>query len=168
MTRIFALAMLLLLVSCGGGFNGARPGPGGKQSAGELALRLSASESGGTVKVVLSAPAAADLYQLAGTLLYDADKYSILAVEAGGGLGNPEESYFFSSEQTPGKLGFAYTKRMWGAGANGACQLLVLRAEAKGAFSPADFKLDTRAGQLRARNSAKVEFSANCGAAEVR
>ena len=88
-------------------------------------------------------------------------------MHAGGGLGKPPEAYFVWGERTPGRLDFAYTKRFYGPGATGTVPLLSVRVSTRAGFSLGDFTLDTAAGTLLARDSAKREFGVTL-AGEVR
>ena len=158
MKRYVMLLALLLLVGCQAG--SALHDPPQEQSAPalKLGLRLTAEQSGGDWRVLLTAPNASDLYQIAGTLRYDPARYDVLGVEAGGGLGGFEDCYFLSGEPVPGSIAFAYTKRRHGAGAGGDVTLLAVRVSPRGAFRVADFELDSAPGALVARDSAKRNF----------
>lgn len=160
MKRLTALIGLLLLAACQGGggtaptLARATPDPFGAPP-GPLQLELNAADTGDQWRVTLQAPQAQDLYQLAGTLLYDPARYSIVTVEAGGGLGGPEESYFVWGQRTPGRIDFAYTRRYHGKGASGPTALLSVRFRPLAGFALADFTLDAAEGALLARDSLK-------------
>lgn len=111
------------------------------------------------MRLMLAARDATDLYQVAGTLSYDPARYDLLNVEAGGGLGGPEDCYFVGGETVQGRVAFAYTKRWHGAGAQGSVNLLSVVIAPRRAFSLADFSVDTGPGQLLLRNSAKQAFA---------
>jgi hypothetical protein len=131
----------------------------GVAEAGELNLTLGAQAEGSQYRLVLSAPNASDLYQVGGTLVYDPQRYEIDRVEAGGGLGTPQNSYLVNGEKTPGRLGFAYTKRFAGPGANGQVSLLhFVVIPRRGRFQLADFTLATADAPLKARDSKKHDF----------
>lgn len=171
------LCSLLLLAGCGGkSSTPAASGPGNGPAvtpvpageAGSVQLKLSAAQEGGNWRLILSAPEAADLYQLAGTLLYDPARYAIRRVEAGGGLGDPRESYFLDSEARPGERGFAYTRRYAGPGASGNTSLIHFIIEpVSGRFDLADFTLSTAEMPLKVRDSKKHDFSVSITRAEV-
>src|SRR4051812_11195913 len=120
------IILLVLLAGCGGGHrapsgSSQTPAPGGSGNsptpnadAGSVRLVLDAKPDGGEWRVNLRAPGASDLYQVGGTLAFDTTKYQVVAVEAGGGLGQPDTSYFVGQETEPGRVAFAYTKRYWG------------------------------------------------------
>ena len=170
------ISLLLLLASCGGGqrvrsgqqdqLPGQAPGyPQPNPDAGSVHLTLTADDEGGQWRVNLVAPSASDLYQVGGTLAFDSSKYSVVAVEAGGGLGQPADSYFVGQETSPGRVAFAYTKRYWGNGASGKLWLVSLRVKPTGTFSLADFKLDPDA-KLLARDSKKRVMQVVAGGAK--
>ena len=163
------IVVTLCLAACAAGCRGNSaavnlPASGGSNPAGGQAntvrLTLDAKQEAGDYRLILSAPNASDLYQLAGTLVYDPQRYTLQRVEAGGGLGGPEASYLFDGEHTAGRHAFAYTKRYAGPGANGAVSLLhFIVVPLQGKFKLDDFKLDTTAGQLKVRDSKKHDFS---------
>lgn len=162
---IAALSTLALGASCrttGAALNPHTPAGNGATAAGEagdIRLALSAQPEGGDYRLILAAPNAADLYQVGGTLVYDPQRYSIVRVEAGGGLGDPQTSYFFDGEQAPGRHGFAYTKRYAEAGASGPVSLLHFIVHPLGSrFNLDDFTLATRELPLKARDSKKHDF----------
>jgi hypothetical protein len=96
---------------------------------------------------------------------YDPQRYDLQNVEAGGGLGGPEECYFVGGESSAGRIAFAYTKKLYGPGVSGSVNLLSLRVAPKAGFSLSDFSLDTAPGKLLARNSKKQAFAASVEAA---
>jgi len=159
MKRLLTALALVLLAGCGGGGSGTGttiPLPddaGTADETGAVTLELSAQAQDGNWRVVLSAPAATDLYQLAGTLAYDPADYTVLDCQAGGGLGAPEECYFLSGEAAAGEVDFAYTRRFHGAGASGDLCLLAVLVQSTGEFRLADFSLETAADQLVVRDS---------------
>jgi hypothetical protein len=166
MRRWIAFISLFFLVGCSGGAAGSRlhTNPGGSvapATAGALKLSLSAAPEGGGYRLMLAAPSAQDLYQIAGAVKYDPQRYDLRTVEAGGGLGGPEDCYFVSGETTTGRIAFAYTKKLYGPGASGSVNLLCLRVTPKAGFSLADFSLDLTPGKLLARNSKKQVFAAS-------
>ena len=171
MRRILALVALLALAGCrGGGFLPAhsdQDSPSGS-TAGKLSLSLDARQQGGDYRLLLAAPSAEDLYQVAGTLLYDPQRYEVVAVESGGGLGDPTQSYFVSGETEQGRLRFAYTKRFWGEGASGPVSLMAIRVRPLSAFRLGDFQLDQRSGMLRVRNSRRDSFSVSVSYGEAK
>jgi hypothetical protein len=171
MRLAFALVLLLILTGCGGGSasrsgNPNRPNGGVSDAAGTVKLTLDAEEQGGEWRVNLRAPQATDLYQVAGTLTFDALKYEVVAVEAGGGLGQPEDSYFVGRETEPGRVAFAYTKRYHGSGVSGDTWLVSLRVRPTGKFNAADFKLLQGERQLTARDSRKRRMTVTVGGAK--
>lgn len=172
------LSILVLLASCGGGHRTVRGGqqdllPGSNRAgqpapnpdAGSVKLTLTSEQDGSDWRVNLMAPSASDLYQVGGTLTFDSTRYEVVAVEAGGGLGQPEDSYFVGQETSPGRVSFAYTKRFYGAGNSGKLWLLSLRVHPKGSFSAADFKLDQNQ-KLLARDSRKRVMKVEVGGAK--
>jgi hypothetical protein len=173
------VSLLLLLASCGGGHAAPRggqqdqlPGSGAtggqptpNPDAGSVRVTLTADQDGSDWRVNLIAPSASDLYQIGGTIAFDSSKYAVVAVEAGGGLGQPDNSYFVGKETSPGRVAFAYTKRFYGAGANGKLWLVSLRVHPKGSFSAADFKLDPEQ-KLMARDSKKRVMRIDAGGAQ--
>jgi hypothetical protein len=176
MRRSIILISLVVLTGCAGGAMHPRVGPGATagpdgpgsgqaKTAGELQLQLSAAAEGGAYRLMLSAPNAADIYQIAGTLAYDTSRYTLIATEAGGGLGGPEAAYFLAGETAQGRIAFAYTKRAYGPGASGGVNLLSVRVTPNAGFSLGDFSLDTSAGRLLVRNSKKQAFAVSVEAA---
>jgi hypothetical protein len=166
MRRIAALLGLLLLAACqGGGGTAPTLTPTAPDQVGEppnpLQLEITAAEAGDLWRVTLQAPQAQDLYQLAGTLVYDPALYTVATVEAGGGLGGPEESYFVWGERAPGRIDFAYTRRYYGTGASGPAALLSVRVNPIAEFALTDFTLDTSADALLARDSLKRVLEVN-------
>ncbi len=167
MRTLFLSCFLFVLAGCAGGQlhsrlePGAPAGTGAGQAvtAGAVRLGLSASAEGGQYRVMLSAPQAGDVYQIAGTLKYNAARYTLTATEAGGSLGGPEAAYFVAGETAPGQIAFAYTKRQYGPGASGSLNLLSVRVTPRSGFSLGDFSLDTAPGRLLVRNSKKQAFA---------
>ena len=170
--------LLLLLASCGGGHRAARGGqqdqlpgnstggqPAADPNAGNVHLTLTAEQDGSDWRINLIAPSASDLYQIGGTLAFDSSKYEVVAVEAGGGLGQPENSYFVGKETSPGRVAFAYTKRFYGAGSSGKLWLVSLRVHPRSTFNAADFKLDENQ-KLMARDSKKRVMRVEVGGAQ--
>jgi hypothetical protein len=166
--RVALPVLIFLLVSaCGKGVGtprqqGSQPGDG---TAGTVRLTLTSEEVEGEYRVNLQAPGASDLYQVAGTLTFDPLKYEVVAIEAGGGLGQPDSSYFAGQETAPGRAVFAYTRRFWGEGADGDLWLVSLRVRPRGAFRLADFAVD-RESRLLARDSKKRELEVETGGAK--
>lgn len=164
---ILISASLLALLGCGGGANSPAGAPGAGQlnapssgAPGSAALDLSAQREGASYRVNLYAQGASDLYQIAGTLSFDGGRYRVLTVEAGGGLGSPEEAVFLGTESAPGQVDFAYTKRAYGAGYSGDLWLLSVIVEPQaGDFSLGDFSLDQQPGKLLLRDSKKQALS---------
>jgi hypothetical protein len=161
---ILIFSLFLLLAGCAGGSSA---GPRGGQdsapvipAAGTLLLDFVTEQVGDEVTVELRAPSAVDLYQVAGTLQFDPLRYEFVAVEAGGGLGQPGEALFVGQESQPGRVDFAYTQRWQGPGRNGLLRLLRLRVRATGQFDRADFSLDLRPDKLRARDSRRRDLAA--------
>jgi len=168
MRRIAASLGLLLLAACqGGGGTAPTLAPTAPDQVGEppnlLQLEITAAEVGDLWRVTLQAPQAQDLYQLAGTLVYDPARYSIATVEAGGGLGGPEESYFVWGQRDPGRIDFAYTRRYYGAGVSGPAALLSVRVRPVAQFALADFRLDTAENALLARDGLKRVLEVSLG-----
>jgi hypothetical protein len=119
-------------------------------------LELSAVKEGANYRVNLHARGATDLYQLAGSLQFDGGRYRVINIEAGGGLGGPEDAYFIGRETRPGNVDFAYTRRAYGAGASGDPWLLSLVVEPQaGELRLGDFSLDETARRLLVRDSHK-------------
>jgi hypothetical protein len=157
MRRMLLTLCLILLAGCGGGGSAedlsgttATPAPG------QLPLKLTAQQDGDTWTVELSSPAAHDLYQIAGGIIYDPAKYTVAGMKPGGGLGEGTRTYFAWGETTPGTLDFAYTKRFYGDGASGATSLALITVEAPGGFSLADFRIDPDPAATLARDSRKA------------
>jgi hypothetical protein len=173
MRRLLAICLLLLISSCGGGgsqragspavSNGEQPSPG--RTAGALKLQLDAVPDGARWRVNLTAPQAADLYQIAGTLEYDQQGLRIVNIEAGGGLGGPEDAYFLSSTDEPGRIDFAYTMRLYGPGASGSVNLVSFVVESAGGANlsavqlESAFTLPSSPVALRARDSQRRYFA---------
>ncbi|MBN2081441.1 hypothetical protein JW859_04445 [bacterium] len=156
MKRLLTVLALILLAGCGGGGGAPIQLPDDSGTAGEVGavtLQLSARAEDGSWRVVLSAPNATDLYQLAGTLAFDPADYTVVDCRAGGGLGAPEECYFLSGEAIAGELDFAYTRRFHGAGASGDLCLLEVLVQPAAEFRLADFSLATGTEALKVRNS---------------
>lgn len=158
-----AAVAVVLFVACGG--NGSDPdssAPLPTETGSDrqvLDLGLSSESYGdGTHRVLLHGHGARDLYQIAGTLNYDPALYEIVLVEAGGGLGNPEQSYFIDNRDVPGSLDFAYTRRWHGPGVDGDPLLLSVKVRPLGAFELSDFSIDTSADALRLRDSQKQDL----------
>ena len=159
------LILLLLLFGCGGGngnpqggqtFVPGAPEAGKELAAGEVNLRLNAQDLGdGDWSLMLRATQATDLYQIAGSLLFNPESYELISVEAGGGLGGPDEAYFLNSDASDGVLDFAYTSRFYGRINSGDLNLLRVRIRPATEFSPADFSLQLDDGKLLARDSRK-------------
>jgi hypothetical protein len=157
MVRILLIFLLAyLLAGCQGNTSGpastSDPKPGGNQTA---ALELDAQPQAGNWRVTLAAEGAVDLYQAAGTLVFPPGAYEVLAIEAGGGLGGPQECFFAGKETTPGKVDFAYTRRFYGPGRDGEVALVSIIVAPHGDFSLADFQVDRDQGALLIRDSAK-------------
>jgi hypothetical protein len=165
------LLAALLMSGCGSGGNtttdpGRTEQPGNNDAptpsgeAGSVSLSLDALTEGASYRLVLSVPQAQDLYQLAGTLVYDPQRYRIERVEAGGGLGTPQDSYFMDAECTAGRRGFAYTRRFAGAGVGGPASLVhfIVTPLGQTHFALADFSLNTAEAPLKVRDSHKHEF----------
>jgi hypothetical protein len=161
------IAVLLSCPGCGGSSSLAtNPNtPGGGARPGEAKLALTATAEGSDYRLALSAPGALDLYQIAGTLRFDAQRYTLISAEAGGGLGSPEACLFIGSEIEPGRVAFAYTKRFYGPGANGDISLLTVRITPKAGFKLSDFSLETGPGKLVVRDSKKQVLSVSMEAA---
>jgi len=167
MRRFLAAILLILAVGCRSGTGtpipeASSPGVGYTPPAtppSGLELQLNATAEQDSWRITLSAPSATDLYQLAGTLIYEPERYTLRSVEAGGGLGGPQDAYFVWGEHDHGRLDFAYTKRYYGAGFSGQVSLLSIRVNALDGFRLADFRLDTSTGKLLARDSAKRGFA---------
>lgn len=163
--------VLLMLLGCGGGKDStgtqlpfgpaAGDNPAGIDADSTVRLVLDAENlSADEWSLMLRTQDAADLYQIAGSMLYPQDGYELLSVEAGGGLGGPDEAYFVNSESDSGKLDFAYTSRWYGRKNNGELNLLRLRIRAIDGFRLDDFELPQDSGMLRLRNSDKQDLEA--------
>ena len=100
------------------------------------------------------AKGATDLYQAAGRVEFPTGQYQVLAVQAGGGLGGPQECYFVGKETDPGQVDFAYTKKFYGPGVDGDAMLVSLVVVPLGQFAQADFSLAGQPGVV-VRNSEK-------------
>ncbi len=166
------LLVLLILAGCGGG-SSSRANPGEQQNnngasdaAGSVKLTLDAVQEGNVWRINLRAPRASDLYQVAGTLAFDTLKYDVVAVEAGGGLGTPENSYFAGQETSPGRVAFAYTRRYYGAGVSGDTWLVSLRVSPSATFSLSDFTLLQGDGAVLCRDSQKRKLAVSVGGAK--
>lgn len=165
---ILLTTLLLALLGCGGG-NSPAGAPGADEGAGlqanapgSAALELSALRESANYRVNLYAQGVSDLYQIAGTLGFDGGRYRVLTVEAGGGLGSPQEAVFLGTESAPGQVDFAYTKRAYGTGYSGDLWLLSVVVEPlTGVFSLGDFTLDQTPGKLLLRNSKKQALNAS-------
>ncbi len=153
----------LLFVACGGGggstgvsdrVNQPQISPDGDR--GTLSLVLSSETAAdGNRRILLHGRNARDLYQIAASLRFDPVLYDIVLVEAGGGLGDPEQSYFLDSQSEPGKLDFAYTRRWYGDGVNGDPLLLSVKVRPLAAFNLSDFRIDNNTESIRVRDSRK-------------
>jgi hypothetical protein len=163
--QLLTLLVLLLLMGCGGsGHDSGLPltvsdpdsGQPGSQleHAANLVLAAQALESG-EWSLMLSSREASDIYQIAGSLLFDQTKYEIVSVEAGGGLGGPDEAYFVNSYESAGELDFAYTSRYFGSIHSGNINLLRLKIRPVDSFSLTDFSLPTTPDKLLVRDSHK-------------
>lgn len=159
-------AAVLFLFACGGG-----GGQQGQQSPAQqvqgsdnalrqtLDLQLSSeSYDDGSYRVLLHGKHARDLYQIAGSLRYDFALYEVIVVEAGGGLGQPDNSYFIDNIAEPGKLDFAYTRRWHGDGVNGDPLLMAVKVRPLGAFDLKDFRLEPQTDRFMLRDSDKQEI----------
>jgi len=164
MRRKLVLFFMLLLAGCGSSevlapleqLVSPSPDTAGTKA---LSLAITALEQDGHWEVMLEAHDAQDLYQIAATVTYDTSGYVIENVSAGGGLGEPASSYFAWGEHQPGQLDFGYTKRYYGAGADGTVLLIKLTVSPVAGFDLGDFAIDTSAGQLLARDSLKHEIA---------
>lgn len=155
--------ILILLVGCSGSGNQSLlsvQDPQESPDAGVVQLALKAVQAGTTYKVTLLSPAASGLYQIAGSLEYDSQRYSLLSVEPGGGLGDADDTYFAWGEPWTGSIDFAYTRRFHGPGVEGQAGLVVFTVDAPDGFSATDFRLDTAPGSLVVRDSSKQAMEA--------
>jgi hypothetical protein len=127
-----ALAIFLAWCTACGGGNGSQPDPSGADlpppgtDANTLALSEDFSTEGDVSKltVTLTAESFIDLYQIAGTLAYDADSLELTGVSQGSFLGDPPEVIFFCRTDELGRIPFALTRRSISAGATGRGVLL--------------------------------------------
>jgi|GEM_PF-3465543 len=125
-------AIFLLLCAACGGANGSQPDPSGLEfpptnlDANSLALTEDFSTEGDISKltVTLTAESFFDLYQIAGTLGYDADSLELTGVSQGSFLGDPPEVIFFLRTDGPGQIPWTLTRRSISAGATGRGVLL--------------------------------------------
>jgi hypothetical protein len=124
-----------------------------------LSLILTGIERDGFAEVVLEAHDAQDLYQIAGAITYDPNRYFIQEVAQSGGLGEPASTYFGWGARQPGRIEFGYTKRYKGAGSHGTVKLLKLVVTPQTGLTLDDFALDASPGQLLARDSLKQELA---------
>jgi len=130
---VFAIS-LLFCTACGGA-NGSQPDPSGLElpptnvDADTLTLTEDFSTEGDESKltVTLAAESFFDLYQIAGTLAYDADSLELTGVSQGSFLGDPPEVIFFHRTEEPGQIPFTLTRRSISAGAIG--RGILLRAQ---------------------------------------
>jgi len=167
MRKLLTLLTLLLLAGCGGSGGGSAtlvPLPAGQpqpevQAPAGLTLALTAEPDGADQRVVLTAESAADLYQLAGSLEFDAGRYQLVEAVSGGGLGAAADSYFVCEPTLPGRLDFAYTRRYYGPGASGDVRLLEVLVSPVGTFSLGDFALSDEPDALLARDSARQRIA---------
>ncbi|MCB1186855.1 hypothetical protein KDL29_06770 [bacterium] len=166
---IITCLTLLTLLGCGGGGadrggnadlspGGNAPLPGSVDERSVSLLLEATPIQGDEWSLMLSAEDATDIYQLAGSVLFDPTMYEITSVEAGGGLGGPEDAYFVNSSADEGKLDFGYTSRWFGRVNSGDLNLLRLRVRALGDFSLGDFSLPLEPDSLRVRDSQKREL----------
>lgn len=129
------LAIFLFLCTACGGVNGSQPDPSGVElpqtniDANTLALTEDFSTEGDASKltVTLTAESFFDLYQIAGTLSYDADSLELTGVSQGSFLGDPPGVMFFQRTDEPGRIPFTLTRRSISAGAIG--RGILLRAQ---------------------------------------
>lgn len=132
---VFAI-FLLACTACGGA-NGSQPDVSGVEpltfgvDANTLALTEDFSTEGDTSKltVTLTAESFFDLYQIAGTLSYDAESLELTGVSQGSFLGDPPEVIFFHRTDDPGQIPFTLTRRSISLGATG--RGVLLRAQFK-------------------------------------
>lgn len=160
MKRVFLAILVMLLASCGGGGGGPstqqelfRQSP--PTTSGEPTLEIIAVKSGNNWRVELFATNSTDLYQAAASISFPEDKYTVLLVSAGGGLGGPQTSLFAGKETSPGLVDFGYTRRFAGSGQSGDLRLASIKVVPLGEFNIQDFSLDTSEGNLVLRDSAR-------------
>lgn len=173
--HVIAVAFIaaVLFVACGGGqssgINANRQvEPGQDQLRTALNLELSSEAlDNGSYRVYLYGRQARDLYQIAGSLLFDTGLYTVELVEAGGGLGGPDESYFVDGQSEAGRLDFAYTRRWFGDGISGDPLLLSVTFRPLGSFSEKDFSIDSSPGAIRVRDSHKQDLQFSCEGREA-
>jgi hypothetical protein len=154
---LFLLVLVCLCASCQGNrfFQPGTTDPGGGQTASSVKLKLDAEPQGANWRVTLAATNAHDLYQAAGTLAFPAGTYDVLAIEAGGGLGGPQECIFAGKETAPGQVRFAYTRHYYGAGVDGTAALVSVVVVPHGKFTLGDFQLERGQGECVLRDSKK-------------
>lgn len=163
---LLTLVLLCLMAGCHGNSPSTPnlPDSDGTGSGGLVQLNLTSQDQDGTWRVTLTAQDASDLYQAAGRLSFPQGEYDVLAVEAGGGLGGPQDCYFAGKETAPGQVDFAYTRRFYGTGVAGEAALLRVVVAPRGKFALKDFRLADEP-RLLLRDSKKRVLTA---AGEVR
>ena len=94
-----------------------------------------------------------DLYQFAGSVSFPEDRYEIMLVESGGGLGGPLESLFAGGVTEPGRVDLAYTKRYKGPGSFGDIRIASIKVLPRERFNIRDFRIDSAGDSLIIRDS---------------
>ena len=153
MQKILAVVAALMLMGCGGGGSDLAQVTDTGIPEGNPGLDLLGSQQDGGWRIDLIVREASDLYQIAASVNYPPEKYKVVLVESGGGLGGPLDSFFASGETEPGNIDLAYTKRYAGHGADGDLRLASIKVIPVGEFNIRDFRIDSEEHKLLVRDS---------------